>query len=86
MTLTLVHGGHVLERFLSDDEARLHADAAVAVRDGIVQAIAPFAELRRAHPDAQVLGGAGFDVIPGLALGGVGRVRIGCPARPSTAR
>ena len=86
MTLTLVHGGHVLEGFLSDDQARLHADAAVAVRDGIIEAVGPFAQLRRAHPDAQVLGGAHCVVMPGLVNAhhhvGLTPLQLGSPDHP----
>jgi cytosine/adenosine deaminase-related metal-dependent hydrolase len=66
LTLSLVHGGHLLEGFLSDDEAQLHADAAIAVAEGVVQALGPFAELRRMHPDARLVGSAGCVVMPGL--------------------
>ena len=86
MTLSLVHGGHLLEGFLSDDEAQLHADAAIAVAEGVVQALGPFAELRRMHPDARLVGSAGCVVMPGLINAhhhvGLTPLQLGSPDHP----
>ncbi|MFT8246655.1 amidohydrolase family protein [Roseomonas sp. BN140053] len=84
--LTLVQGSTVLQGFGVDDAPLLHADAAVLVGDGIVQAVGPAAELRRAHPDATLLGGADTVVMPGLVNAhhhvGLTPLQLGSPDHP----
>ena len=72
-------------------------DAGVRIRDGVVAEIGDGAELRRAHPDADVVGGPGMLVLPGLINAhhhgmGISTVQLGFPdpgppepGRPDTA-
>src|SRR5262249_35075417 len=64
--ITLVHAAQIVEGFAADDRPLIHADAALAIDDGRVVAIAPLAEMRQRYPAAGVLGGARFVAIPGL--------------------
>lgn len=59
---TLVRGRHVLTA-VGDEVVD---DGAVHVVDGHIEAVGPFDELRAAHPDATVLGGADDLVTPGF--------------------
>ena len=66
MSKTLVCGAQVLEGFAKGDAPRVHTDAAVLVEAGLIVEIGPLDNLLRAHPDAQIAGGAGFAVVPGF--------------------
>jgi 5-methylthioadenosine/S-adenosylhomocysteine deaminase len=83
---TLVHGAQVLKGFRSNDDAILLTDAAVLVEDGLVGSIAPYDELRSAHPDAVVIGGPRHVVIPGLVNAhhhvGLTPLQLGSPDLP----
>ena len=63
---TLILGDRIVEGFTPDGDPIIHHDAAILVRDGAVSAIGPAGAMRRAHPDAQSLGGRGKIIIPGL--------------------
>lgn len=84
--MRLVQGSQVLERFEPDDAPVVHADACVAVEHGIVAAIGPWSELRAAHPEANVLGGPGCAVMPGMVNAhhhvGLTPLQLGSPDHP----
>jgi 5-methylthioadenosine/S-adenosylhomocysteine deaminase len=50
-------------------EGEVHEGVGLLVRDGVIQALAPFAELRSAHPDLPVEGSPDAIVFPGLVNG-----------------
>jgi len=62
MTITLVRGGHVLTMGPAGDLR----DGAVAIEDDTIVAVGPWAEMRAARPDADVVGDEHGLVIPGL--------------------
>jgi 5-methylthioadenosine/S-adenosylhomocysteine deaminase len=62
MSQLLVQGGDVVTMNPARDVLR---DTAVLVRDGIIAEIGPAAELRRLHPDLEVIGGSDDLVTPG---------------------
>jgi len=66
MAKTLVCGKHVLQGFKEGDAPILLTDGAVLIEGERVLAVGPAADLQRAHPDAQVIGGAGYAVVPGF--------------------
>ena len=63
---TLVHGDRIVEGFTPDGAPVIHENAALVVKEGKVVAIGSAEAMRRAHPDAESLGGRGKVVIPGL--------------------
>jgi cytosine/adenosine deaminase-related metal-dependent hydrolase len=86
MPTRLVHAAQIVEGFAADDSPIIHADAALAVDDGRVLEIAPLADLRRRHPTAEIVGGAGFVMIPGLINAhhhvGTTPLQLGAPDLP----
>ena len=76
----------LLEGFDAAGEPILHRDAGLAVIDGRVAAIAPFAELAARHPGAPVIGDADTVVIPGLVNAhhhvGLTPLQLGSPDHP----
>lgn len=66
MTRTLVVADHVVTGIGPDGAAQILDDAAILVGGDTVSDIGPAADLRRAHPDAQEIGGRGRVAIPGL--------------------
>jgi len=83
---TLVHGAWILEGFTADETPILHHGAGLLVRDGRVAAIGPIETMRREHPGAAPLGGAGMVVIPGLVNAhhhvGLTPLQLGSPDLP----
>jgi len=63
---SLVRGKYVITRALDRHRWEQIDDGAVLQRDGVIAAIGPFAELRRAHPDAPVVGSGEQVVLPGF--------------------
>jgi 5-methylthioadenosine/S-adenosylhomocysteine deaminase len=66
MSKILVHGAQVLEGFGEDGAPIVHSNAAVLVEAGLILEIGPLDSLILAHADAEVVGGAGFAVVPGF--------------------
>ena len=66
MTHTLVVADHVVTGIGADGEPQILDDAAILVDQDTITAIGPVADMRRAHPDAQEIGGRGRVAIPGL--------------------
>jgi cytosine/adenosine deaminase-related metal-dependent hydrolase len=64
--VSLVTAGNVLRGFDSDGRAQWSTDTAVAVSSGRIVSVGPTEQLRAAHPEAEVSGGPGFVLIPGL--------------------
>ncbi|MEX0846781.1 MAG: amidohydrolase family protein [Ilumatobacteraceae bacterium] len=62
VAVVLVRGGDVVTM---DPAGTVLSDGAVAVRGETIEAVASFAELRRLHPDATVIGDASSIVTPG---------------------
>ncbi|QBF32061.1 amidohydrolase family protein [Thalassococcus sp. S3] len=62
----LVHADHVLTGFAEDGTPVILDDAAVLIEGETIAAIGPAADLARAHPDAERIGGKGRVAIPGL--------------------
>ncbi len=81
----LISGDHLLERF-DGDVPRLHSDAAVLIRDGLVQEIGAAAEMAARYPAAERHGGPGQVIIPGLINGhhhvGMTPFQLGAPDLP----
>ena len=66
MTLSLARGKHVVCRVTGPNSADVVADGAVLQRDGQIEAVGDYRELRRQHPDAEVIGSGNHIVMPGL--------------------
>ncbi len=86
MSTSLVRGDHVLEGFAGGDTPILHRDAAVLITDGAVVEIGDAATLQARHPRAELLGGPGHVVLPGLINGhhhvGFTPLQLGSPDHP----
>jgi cytosine/adenosine deaminase-related metal-dependent hydrolase len=86
MPIRLVHADKIVEGFGEDDSPIIHDGAALAIADGRVVEIAPLAALRQRHQAAEVLGGAGVVVIPGLINAhhhvGTTPLQLGAPDLP----
>jgi 5-methylthioadenosine/S-adenosylhomocysteine deaminase len=86
MSTTLVRGKHVLVGIRDDGHPELIHDAAVLVQDHRISSTGPFADLRTAHPDAQVLGGPDHFVMPGFVNAhhhvGLTPLQLGSPDHP----
>ena len=65
-SLQLVKADHVLRGFGPGDQAEVLANAAVLIENGVVREIGSADDLLAAHPHANVSGGPGFVVTPGL--------------------
>ena len=65
MTSSIVHGRYLITR-ASGHETGVLQGGAVYQRDGVIEEVGTFQELSQTHPDAQVLGGDDFLVMPGL--------------------
>ena len=66
MTLSLVRGKHVVCRVTGPHSSDVIADGAVLQRDWLIEAVGDYGELRRQHPDAEVIGSGHHIVMPGL--------------------
>jgi 5-methylthioadenosine/S-adenosylhomocysteine deaminase len=64
--VVLVRGGDVITM---DAAGTVVSDGAVVVRGDVIDAVGDFAELRRLHPDATVIGDASSIVTPGYVNG-----------------
>lgn len=66
MKTSLIVADRIVTGFAEDGTPEIHEDAAVLVEGGAVSHIGPSAELRRAHPEAQEVGGRGRVAFPGF--------------------
>ena len=66
MTLSLVRGKHVVCKVTGPHSSEVVADGAVLQRNGQIEAVGDYQELRRQHPDAEVIGSGNHIVMPGL--------------------
>ena len=86
MSSSIIRGKHVITRALDRHRWEQIDDGAVLQRDGIIVAIGAFAELRRANPDAPVIGDGEQVLLPGFVNGhhhvGLTPVQLGSPDMP----
>ena len=66
MSKTLVWGSYVLKGFSADNTPNLIEKGAVLVTDGLIREVGLLSTLQKEHPDAQVIGGEDFAVVPGF--------------------
>ena len=66
MSTTLVCGAQVLQGFTAKNAPIISPNAAVLVEGGVIREVGPSDSLLLAYPDAEVVGGAGFAVVPGF--------------------
>ena len=66
MALSLIRGKHVVCKVTGPDSANVVADGAVLQRDGVIESVGDYRELRQQHPDAEVMGTGNHIVMPGL--------------------
>jgi 5-methylthioadenosine/S-adenosylhomocysteine deaminase len=82
----ILRAGTLLEGFAADGSPLLHHDAGLAIAGGRVVAIAPFAEVARSSPGAEVIGDADTMIIPGLVNAhhhvGLTPLQLGSPDHP----
>lgn len=62
----LVCGDRVIEGFAPDGSPLIHHDAALRIEDGAVVELGPAGRLKAAFPEAELAGGAGKIIMPGL--------------------
>jgi len=62
----VVRGDYVVTM---DEDGSVIEDGAVAIREGVIVAVGPAADIEAAHPDLRVLAGEGRVVMPGLVNG-----------------
>ncbi len=67
MSTSIIRGKYVICEAGTDAQAsRVISDGAVFQRDGIIEAVGPYEELKSTHQADEELGGPGFVVMPGL--------------------
>ncbi len=66
MTLSLIRGKHVVCKITGRDSAEVLSDGAVLQQDGVIEAVGSYEELRRQHPNAEVIGNGNHIVMPGM--------------------
>lgn len=64
--VSLVRGKHVITRALDRHRWEQIDDGAVLQRDGIIVAVGTFGDLRRANPDASIVGDGEQALLPGF--------------------
>jgi cytosine/adenosine deaminase-related metal-dependent hydrolase len=83
MASSLVRGRYVICRATGRDAAEIVRDGAVFQRDGVIEAIGPYEELRERYRADEVLGGPGSVVCPGFVNShhhvGVTPFQLGAP-------
>jgi len=65
-SVSIVRGKHIITRTLDRHRWEQVDDGAILQRDGIIEAIGPFAELRRTHPNLPVIGNGEQVLLPGF--------------------
>src|SRR3954452_3740110 len=85
-TAGLVRGRHVIQAIGRDGAPLIVDDGAVAFRDGVVVAVAGFAELVRRYPELPVLGDREAVIAPGFVNShhhvGLTPLQLGSPDYP----
>jgi cytosine/adenosine deaminase-related metal-dependent hydrolase len=83
---TLVLCDHLLEGFSDSGEPIVHGKAGLLIRDGLVAALGPAAEIARNNPGVEIMGGTGWAVIPGMINAhhhvGLTPFQLGSPDHP----
>jgi 5-methylthioadenosine/S-adenosylhomocysteine deaminase len=62
----LVQGERIIEGFAADGTPVIHDEAALVIVNGMVSAIGPATDMKRLYPEAEVIGGKGKVIMPGL--------------------
>ncbi|MCH7736367.1 MAG: amidohydrolase family protein [Chloroflexi bacterium] len=84
MSTSIVRGGYVIcEAGVDAGSSRVISDGAVFQRDGVIEAVGGYDEIKAAHQADQELGGPGYLVMPGLVNAhhhgrGVSTFQMGC--------
>ncbi len=84
MATSLVRGRYVIcEAGTDAASSRVIADGAVFQRDGVIESVGPYTELKAAHQADEEIGGPGYVVMPGLVNAhhhgrGVSTFQMGC--------
>lgn len=66
MKTTLILADRIVAGIAADGTPEVHEDAAILLQGDTIAEIGPSAELRRAHPDAEEVGGRGRVAVPGF--------------------
>ena len=67
MSTSIIRGQYVICEAGTDAQtSRVIPDGAVFQRDGIIEAVGPYEEIKSTHQADEELGGPGFVVMPGL--------------------
>ena len=66
MTSTLIRGKYVICKITGSSSAEVVSDGAVLQRDGEIIEVGDYRDLRARHPDAELIGGPNYVVMPGL--------------------
>lgn len=66
MSKTIVWGSQVLKGFIADSTPDLILDGAVLVINGVISKVGPLSALQALYPDAELVGGPDFAVMPGF--------------------
>jgi cytosine/adenosine deaminase-related metal-dependent hydrolase len=84
MSTSIIRGGYVIcEAGVSGGGSRVITDGAVFQRDGIIEAVGAYNDIKAAHQADEELGGPGYVVMPGLVNAhhhgrGVSTFQMGC--------
>jgi len=86
MATSIIRGRHLVTGVRDRHHVDEIEDGAVLARDGIVEEIGPFADIRARHPDVRVEGDGRHVVMPGFVNGhhhiGLTPVQLGSPDMP----
>ncbi len=67
MSTSMIRGKYVIcEAGVGPQGSRVISDGAVFQRDGVIEAVGPYTEIKAAHQADEELGGPGYVVMPGL--------------------
>jgi 5-methylthioadenosine/S-adenosylhomocysteine deaminase len=84
--ILIVHGADVLQGFGADGAPTLHRDAGVVVQGGLVRDIGALDVLKYSYPEAELIGGPTFAVVPGFVNAhhhvGLTPFQLGSPDHP----
>ena len=86
MTSTLLRGKYVICKITGPSSAEVISDGAVLQRDGEIVEVGDYQDLKMRYPDAQVIGGPSYVVMPGLVNDhfhvGLSPFQLGAPDLP----
>ncbi len=86
MSASIVRGRHVISKVIDRHNWQQIEDGAVLVRDGVIDAIGPFRDIKSAHPDLPVRGNGRQVLMPGFVNGhhhiGLTPIQLGSPDMP----